>query len=32
MEFLKATIDVAVEMKAVRPNEFERVILDSTVV
>ena len=30
-ELLKATIDTAVETKAVRPNEFERVIVDSTV-
>jgi transposase, IS5 family len=31
-ELLKATIDAAVKMKAIRPNEFERVIVDSTVV
>lgn len=30
-ELLKATIDTAVATKAVRPNEFERVIIDSTV-
>ncbi|MCB1901999.1 IS5 family transposase [Cognatazoarcus halotolerans] len=30
-ELLKATIDTAVETKAVRPSEFERVIVDSTV-
>jgi IS5 family transposase len=30
-ELLKATIDTAVETKAVRPGEFERVIVDSTV-
>ena len=30
-ELLKATIDTAVATKAVRPNEFERVIVDSTV-
>ena len=30
-ELLKATIDTAVAAKAVRPNEFERVIVDSTV-
>jgi IS5 family transposase len=30
-ELLKATIDTAVSMKAVRPTEFERVIVDSTV-
>lgn len=30
-ELLKATIDTAVTTKAVRPNEFERVIVDSTV-
>jgi len=30
-ELLKATIDVAVETKAVRPCEFERVIVDTTV-
>lgn len=30
-ELLKATIDAAVATKAVRPNEFERVIVDSTV-
>jgi IS5 family transposase len=28
---LKATIDTAVETKAIRPSEFERVIVDSTV-
>lgn len=31
-ELLKATIDAAVKMKAIRPSEFERVIVDSTVV
>lgn len=30
-ELLKATIDIAVETKAVQPKEFERVIVDSTV-
>ncbi len=30
-ELLKATIDAAVKMKAIRPGEFERVIVDSTV-
>lgn len=30
-ELLKATIDGAVQMKAVRPAEFERVIVDTTV-
>jgi IS5 family transposase len=30
-ELLKATIDAAVEMKAVRPSECERVIVDTTV-
>ncbi len=30
-ELLKATIDTAVDTKAVRPREFERVIVDSTV-
>lgn len=30
-ELLKATIDTAVETKAVKPAEFERVIVDSTV-
>jgi IS5 family transposase len=30
-ELLKATIDAAVEMKVVRPAEFERVIVDTTV-
>lgn len=30
-ELLKATIDTAVEIKAVKPAEFERVIVDSTV-
>jgi transposase, IS5 family len=30
-ELLKATIDAAVKMKAVRPSEFERVIVDTTV-
>ena len=30
-ELLKATIDTAVQTKAVRPSEFERVIVDSTV-
>ena len=30
-ELLKATIDTAVATKAVRPSEFERVIVDSTV-
>ena len=30
-ELLKATIDAAVKMKAIRPSEFERVIVDSTV-
>ena len=30
-ELLKATIDTALTMKAVRPAEFERVIVDSTV-
>jgi IS5 family transposase len=30
-ELLKATIDTAVETKAIRPSEFERVIVDSTV-
>lgn len=30
-EMLKATIDTAVQTKAVRPSEFERVIVDSTV-
>ena len=30
-ELLKATIDAAVETKAVKPTEFERVIVDSTV-
>ncbi len=30
-ELLKATIDTAVATRAVRPNEFERVIVDSTV-
>lgn len=30
-ELLKATIDAAVQMKAIRPSEFERVIVDSTV-
>jgi IS5 family transposase len=30
-ELLKATIDTAVETKAVRPDEFERIIVDSTV-
>lgn len=30
-ELLKATIDTAVETKAVRPSEFERIIVDSTV-
>jgi IS5 family transposase len=30
-ELLKATIDTAVEMKAVKPSEFERVIVDTTV-
>jgi IS5 family transposase len=30
-ELLKATIDAAVQMKAVRPVEFERVIVDTTV-
>lgn len=30
-ELLKATIDTAVETKAVQPREFERVIVDSTV-
>jgi IS5 family transposase len=30
-ELLKATIDAAVEAKAVKPAEFERVIVDSTV-
>ena len=30
-ELLKATIDTALATKAVRPNEFERVIVDSTV-
>jgi len=31
VELLKATIDTAVVTKAVRPNEFERVIVDSSV-
>lgn len=31
-ELFKATIDAAVKMKAIRPSEFERVIVDSTVV
>ena len=30
-ELLKLTIDSAVEMKAIKPSEFERVIVDSTV-
>lgn len=30
-ELLKATLDTAVETKAVQPSEFERVIVDSTV-
>ena len=30
-ELLKATIDAAVSTKAIRPSEFERVIVDSTV-
>ena len=30
-ELLKATIDAAVGMKAVRPAEFERIIVDTTV-
>ena len=30
-ELLKATIDTAVQTKAVRPAEFERVIVDTTV-
>ena len=30
-ELLKATIDTAVATKAVRPSEFERIILDTTV-
>ena len=30
-ELLKATIDTAVEVKAIKPSEFERVIVDSTV-
>ena len=30
-ELLKATIDAAVQMQAIRPSEFERVIVDSTV-
>ena len=30
-ELLKATIDAAVQMKAIRPAEFERVIVDTTV-
>lgn len=30
-EILKATIDAAVQAKAVRPSEFERVIVDTTV-
>ena len=30
-ELLKSTLDAAVKMKAVRPSEFERVIVDSTV-
>lgn len=30
-EALKATIDTAVATKAVRPSEFERVIVDTTV-
>ena len=30
-ELLKATLDAAVKMKAVRPSEFERVIVDTTV-
>lgn len=30
-ELLKATIDAAVAMKAVKPSEFERVIVDTTV-
>lgn len=30
-ELLKATIDTAVQCKAVRPAEFERVIVDTTV-
>jgi len=30
-ELLKATIDTAIQTKAVRPSEFERVIVDSTV-
>jgi IS5 family transposase len=30
-ELLKATIDTAVTSKAVRPNEFERIIVDTTV-
>lgn len=30
-ELLKATIDAAVNMKAIHPREFERVIVDSTV-
>ncbi len=30
-ELLKATIDTAVSTRAVRPNEFERVIVDTTV-
>jgi len=30
-ELLKATIETAVTTKAVRPNEFERIIVDSTV-
>ena len=30
-ELLKATIDTAVSTKAIRPSEFERVIVDSTV-
>ena len=31
-ELLKATIDTAVKIKAIRPSEFERVIVDSAVV
>ena len=31
-ELLKATIDAAVKIKTIRPSEFERIIVDSTVV
>lgn len=31
-ELLKATIDTAVQLKAIKPNEFEQIIVDTTVV